>query len=473
MGTPLKDISDTFSCLYERRSTRVYDEGKDIPDDILLKIMDVARYAPLTPDGDFPWRFIAAKQESTRKLYANCAIEVARLAFGTSFESFGSHLRYMPEETRMRVAEYTTSGALWRYPETASVVMVPLLSVGGWGRGTASLLQTALLLGPYLGFAVQNMWLAATSYGVGGGYNAMANLDARRREIVCAYLGIPRTFEPCGAYTFGYSPTSRASGPSRGPLEGLAFSEVWGNNYERLAFRNGSDGIDIPQTNIIDTIKNLNLVRSFKDTRVDDWKIERMLDVALWAPCPENLKNWRYLVIKDKRAKEFLHKSINEKSHTTFYFIDPETQYARLWHIKEEERLAELEKVLERGMGEWLPTADTLIMVIDLEGWIDSAHMGVTSASPNPFHIISTGCAIQNMMLAGTALGLGVNFDPTVAHDARLTGMVRDYFGLPNSCHVLGIVGVGEPGAKMDRAPLPPMEALFFEEYWGNPLTKK
>ena len=104
---------DTFQCIYERRSTRTFIKGKKIPDDVLGKILDSARYAPTTPTGDYPWRLLVVRDQDTKLLIANCAQEITRVVFGGSYEMFSEHLWYMPRDTRLRVAEYTTSGELW------------------------------------------------------------------------------------------------------------------------------------------------------------------------------------------------------------------------------------------------------------------------------------------------------------------------------------------------------------------------
>ncbi|MCX8176558.1 MAG: nitroreductase family protein [Candidatus Bathyarchaeota archaeon] len=60
------------------------------------------------------------------------------------------------------------------------------------------------MLGVYLGFALQNMWLVAVSHGVGAAFNGMPLLDIRKREVFYEHLGIPVSWETPGAFCFGY-----------------------------------------------------------------------------------------------------------------------------------------------------------------------------------------------------------------------------------------------------------------------------
>lgn len=314
------------------------------------------------------------------------------------------------------------------------------------------------------------MWLTASASGIGAGYNAMPLNDIRRREIISTLLGIPPSWEPTEVFSFGYSPLFRASVPSRPPLEGVVFSEYWGSPYERIAFREEYDEIKIEQKDIFDAIINLNLVESFEEGKVNDWMLERILDSAIWGPNPENFKHWRFLIIREKEAKEFLYNLVKEKKHTPFYFTDIEWQLSRLWYIKEEERMDIAEKIIEAGIGSWYPQADVLIIPLAGMGWIDSAHTGVIVGGPPPIFHISTGCCMQNIFIAATALGLGFNYDPFLSADFRLQEKtMRDFFGIPYTWIPLGVIGIGHPGEKMLKPPIPPLEFFFYEEYWGNP----
>ncbi|MBI2846253.1 MAG: nitroreductase family protein [Chloroflexi bacterium] len=460
---------ETFQAIYERRSIRSFVKGKVIPGDTKDKILDAARYSLPTPTGDYPWRLLVAKEESTKQLVARCAEEVARVMFGTSYEVFEQHLWYMPPETRLRVAEYTTTGELWTYPETCDMLVIPILCKSDWACGLGGLLRAPEYVAPYLGFPTQNMWLAAHSLGVGAGYNGMPMLDARRREIISNHLGIPPTWDATGGFAFGYAANPRISGPSRPPLEGIAFSEYWANPWVRAAFRGGAGRVELPQMNIMDAIVNLRTVKSFKERKLEDLVIEKILDTALWGPVPENFKQWRYIVIRDRASKEFLRRLVEERRHMPFYFNDPEWQHARTWYLKEEERMEAVERTMESGIGEWYTQADTLIMVMGGRNWADSAHIANVAFCRNPIPGISTACCVQNMMIAATAMGLGVNFDPTPIYDIRMEESVREFFGVPTAWVILGVLAIGEPGEKAERPPIPSLDWLVYEDYWGVP----
>jgi 5,6-dimethylbenzimidazole synthase len=298
----------------------------------------------------------------------------------------------------------------------------------------------------------------------------MPVLDERRREVLADHLGIPVSWHPTGAFCFGYPPTARLVGPSRGPLEAIAFSEVWGSGYERIAFRESGDfPRRLPDIEVMEAIRNLREVESFQPGAVEPWMVERIIDAAIWSPNPENTKHWRFIIVRDSSSKEFLYKLVKEKSHTPLHFMDMEAQYARLWYLPPEERLRKIERLLEDGIGGWYPQADVLLIVVSSYfNWLEQPYLVHIAPNLNQAFPIATGCALQNMMLAATALGLGVNFDPTPVIDSRSKELFLEYFNIPSSWFPLGVLSIGQPGEKLEQPPPPPLESLVFDEYWGN-----
>ncbi|HEY7163148.1 MAG TPA: nitroreductase family protein [Candidatus Binatia bacterium] len=64
------DLSDLHSLVEKRRSIRGYDQGRDVPDEIINAILDCARWAPSGGNGQ-PWEFIVVRNKETRHKIAD------------------------------------------------------------------------------------------------------------------------------------------------------------------------------------------------------------------------------------------------------------------------------------------------------------------------------------------------------------------------------------------------------------------
>jgi nitroreductase len=464
---------DIFQAIYERRSIRIFDKEKPIPEEILLKILNASRNISPIPTGDYPFRFIVVDDSETRELLATSAKEIAAMMFGSSFEVFGpGHLWYLSEKARLKVAEYTTTGELWTYPREADLVLVPLYTKASW-MDTPSVLSDHIdIYLQYLGMATQNMWLVAHKYGIGSAYNGMPLVDTRRRELAETHLGLPFSWEATGAVCFGYPREKRYYGPARAQLDQVVFKDYWGVPYERVASRDDTyEGIRFEERDVEDVIENINFVDSFDDGEVPEWKIEKVMDCALWGPSPENFRNWRFILIRDKESKEFIKKLIEEKIHTPWMFNWGESLLSKLDYMDDNARLREVEKLFSQGLGGWVSECDTLILVLTtITNWRDQPDASL-AANSNHMWALSTGCCIQNMILAATALDLGVNYDVWSCSDTREVELLLEYFGVPALTWLpLGVLGLGRPGEKsysQTALPRRSLDSLFYRELWG------
>ena len=59
-------------------------------------------------------------------------------------------------------------------------------------------------------------------------------------------------------------------------------------------------------------------IRHFKPGRVPDWMLEKILDAARYAPSPENVQPWRFIVIRDPESKRFLADMAQEMGAVVF-----------------------------------------------------------------------------------------------------------------------------------------------------------
>jgi nitroreductase len=299
----------------------------------------------------------------------------------------------------------------------------------------------------------ENMWLAATSFGLACALNAMPLNDPRKRELIADVVGLPHSWDMLGAFSFGQPSEPRFVGPSRGPLEGAVYDEHWGNSYIRLAFREGPLELgETPKMDLFEAIKAQKQVMKFKEEKVPQWKIEKILDAGKWAPNPENLQHSRYVISRDQSLKQMLTDWNMELLNVVKSF-----------KLLPEDMVKGMEPLMEFPL-----SADTVIVPCTTRStWLEYPFGAGNMA--NYIFFGATGHSVQNMCLAAIGLGLGTTYDITAVTDNRRLEVLCDYLGIPRSWDPLGVLYVGVPESYTPSLGAPSLNELVFSEHWGNP----
>ena len=191
-------------------------------------------------------------------------------------------------------------------------------------------------------------------------------------------------------------------------------------------------------------VRSRRMVRSFSRDPVDDDLLVELLDLARRAPSAGNSQPWELLVLE-------------------------RTQTARYWEVTLGER---------RAGFRWQGLLDAPVLVVPYvrpaayveryaEG--DKAATGLgrgADAWPVPYWWVDGGAAVENLLLAATAAGLGACFFGQFDHEAD----VRTAFGVPEDRRALGTVALGhpapdEPGRSATR-PRPALDTIVHRGRW-------
>ena len=132
-----------------------------------------------------------------------------------------------------------------------------------------------------------------------------------------------------------------------------------------------------------EAIKNRRSVRKFKTRPVPKDLIEKIFEVALWAPSGMNRQNWKFFVLAGERKEELV--SI---SSTSFHYLEPQLQ--KLY--------AEKPKIIEATRRFFKRLGEAPIVVC---GYFEPANMEDVTSFQN------VAAAIQNLLLVAYAEGLG------------------------------------------------------------------
>jgi nitroreductase len=180
------------------------------------------------------------------------------------------------------------------------------------------------------------------------------------------------------------------------------------------------------QSAFFDVVLRQRATRRFSDEPVGDELVERCLLAATHAPSAENLQPWVFVVVRDagQRAR------IAELTRRIWRAGGRQQSVGRL----PESLLAEVDRGAEHGIG----SAPVIVVVC---GDATAAHESTLASSVFP--------AVQNLLLAATALGLGSAMTTLATH---APGGLAAILELPEKVRPMAVVPLGRP----ERPPGPP-----------------
>ncbi len=181
----------------------------------------------------------------------------------------------------------------------------------------------------------------------------------------------------------------------------------------------------------------------YKSDPVDDKKIEKILEAGRWAPSWANTQCWRFVVVRDPKIKAKLADT--------------------LMKIKLPDK-----EVPNPGAISIINTVPVVIVVC--------AEMGKSGGNPGPgggggefitdkgdWFMFDTALAVQNMVLAAHAQGLGTviigTFDAAQAEKA---------LGIPEGYRVVTMFPVGVPDQEGKAPPRKELSEIVIKDRWGK-----
>jgi nitroreductase len=132
-----------------------------------------------------------------------------------------------------------------------------------------------------------------------------------------------------------------------------------------------------------EALRGRRSVRKFKKTPVAKDLIEKIIEVALWAPSGMNKQNWKFFVLAAKRKEELV--SI---SSVSFQYLEPQLQ----------QLFAEKPKIIEATRRFFKRLGEAPVVVC---AYFEPANMTDVTSYQN------VAAAIQNLLLMAYAEGLG------------------------------------------------------------------
>ena len=202
---------------------------------------------------------------------------------------------------------------------------------------------------------------------------------------------------------------------------------------------------------LFEIIETTRAMRRLKPDPVPDELIARILRAGSCAPNGGNTQKWRFLVIKDRKIKDavavWYKKAFDEWIGPRYRSSEPPPGVTKERYLRQ---VAAVEYLTDH-----YAEAPVWIVACLEDG-----------PTPNRGAGSSIYPAVQNMVLAARALGLGTTL--TTRHlfyekeaDAAL--------GLPEGVHSYAILPIGYPMGKFGPVKRAPLESVVYQDRWGVP----
>jgi len=199
---------------------------------------------------------------------------------------------------------------------------------------------------------------------------------------------------------------------------------------------------------ILKVLRTRRSIRVFKPEPVPRELIMKILDVARWAPSAHNAQPWRFVVITSDAVKQELAMKMAEAwRHDLSSDGVPE------------QRIKELTKASVRRF----TSAPVLVLVCltmeDMHSYPDERRR----RAEHVMAVQSVAAAIQNMLLAAHALGLGACWfcAPLFCPD-----VVRKVLKLPSDLEPQALITLGFPAEEPKPPPRKPLSEVTRWERW-------
>jgi nitroreductase len=209
-----------------------------------------------------------------------------------------------------------------------------------------------------------------------------------------------------------------------------------------------------PETVVADLFEAIGTQRAMRRLKPDPvpkGHVKKILWAATRAPNGGNVQPWRFLVVVDGEKKKRLQEMYAEQ-----WVKYIEVDQGRPRADQSPEAIRSHARTLAAGqyLADHLHEAPVIIIPC---GFLLAVNTGIASGS-------SIYPAIQNLMLAARALGLGTVL--TTLHRQN-EGAVRELLGIPENAHIAAVIPVGWPMGRFGAGPRLPVEAVTYWDQWG------
>lgn len=243
------DENETIRTIKNRRAIRDYDTSKEVPDELVYKVIEAGGFAP-SAENQQPWRVIVVRDKNLQEFIGQKAVDRTIELFGraTPREELERRLSYIKSKaSRERTIDTLISGERFEYikgkseSNGAPVLLVLAVDQTHVGNSQATLRGTggvygwsssrhAVIAGSMM---MENMTLAASALGLGSCISSVQLDHFDDVGAISEKLNIPYPhWVPILCLSLGYALDERTLGPPRQAPEEIAFMNKWGKAFK-------------------------------------------------------------------------------------------------------------------------------------------------------------------------------------------------------------------------------------------------
>jgi nitroreductase len=209
---------------------------------------------------------------------------------------------------------------------------------------------------------------------------------------------------------------------------------------------------------VFETMYALRSIRRLKPDPIPEETLKKIIEAGIHAPNGGNLQEWGFILVRDPERKRFI------RNH-----------YWATWQKLQAGRppLSDLpparQRVMKAGayLAEHLHEVPVILLACSLKEyppWVPTGNKQATVATMHG----SIYPAVQNMLLACRALGVGATL--TTTH-YFFEEELKQKFGVPENMEVAALLPLGFPRGKFGKTTRKPVEEVMYWDQWGSKKT--
>jgi nitroreductase len=207
---------------------------------------------------------------------------------------------------------------------------------------------------------------------------------------------------------------------------------------------------------LLEIVKNRRSVRRFKSDPIPDEYIDKIIEVARWAPSGFNTQPWEFVVLKDKKHRQKIVDITASfwKNSVEMEKARPEVQ-GKKWDLEG----------ITNTKGDFSEAPVYIILFGDPR--VKSALPMAAQCDPARSNFIyqsSLSNAFLQMQLAATTLGLGAQWYTNV-NTPYNSCLIKEYLGIPLEFDIFDMMVLGYPDYKPRKKFLRKKEEMV---HWGT-----